>query len=83
LKTFTSNDAAARPVNPMSGTCCTNVPSGLPGARPRRVNWPTRHATVRSSPAVPGARPSLSSAASAFTWSSIDDDVMARAAAAT
>ena len=34
----TSNAAVASPLKPMSGTRWTYVPSGLPGARPRRLN---------------------------------------------
>ena len=34
------------PPRPARGTYCTKVPSGLPGASPRRRNWPTRYSTV-------------------------------------
>ena len=37
-----SNAAVASPLKPMSGTRWTYVPSGLPGARPRRLNCATR-----------------------------------------
>ena len=55
---------------PTSGTSCTHVPSGLPGVRPSAENCPVSQATVFSSPSVPGARPSNSSAASVSTAAS-------------
>ena len=51
-------------VMPTSGTCCTHVPSGLPGVSPRAENCSVRKATVFVSPSEPGARPSNSSEAS-------------------
>src|SRR6478736_8596826 len=49
---------------PTSGTFWIKVPSGLPGWRPSCLKRSTRKATVFSSPAEPGARPSNSSAES-------------------
>src|SRR5689334_2173424 len=67
----------------MRSTFWMYVPSGLPGSRPSFWNCWVRYATAFSSPGVPGARPSIESAArSLMCWSS-DAVSMACAAAAT
>jgi hypothetical protein len=47
---------------PTSGTFWMKVPSVLPGFSPSCWNWFVMYETVSSSPLVPGARPSNSSA---------------------
>src|SRR6185503_17996271 len=67
----------------MRSTFWIYVPSGLPGWRPSFWNCGVRYATAFSSPGVPGARPSMESAArSLMCWSS-DAVSIAWAAAAT
>src|SRR4051812_22958732 len=67
----------------MRSTFWMYEPSGLPGWRPSFWNCWVRYATAFSSPGVPGARPSIESAArSLMCWSS-DAVSIACAAAAT
>src|SRR6476620_838729 len=65
---FLNRSGAGAGVSPTSGTFCTNVPSVLPGFNPAFRNWSSRYLTVKSSPFVPGARPSYSSDDSTRVW---------------
>ena len=65
---------------PTSGTFCTQVPSGFPGASPSVLNCSLKYSMVRVSPSDPGARPSNASDASRSTSA---NRVSARIPAAT
>ena len=65
----TTSGLASVPVMPTSGTFWMNVPSVLPGLSPSFWNSPVRYSTVRSSPGVPGSRPSNASDDSALMCS--------------
>src|SRR3954471_1570183 len=55
----------------MRSTFWMYEPSGFPGLSPSFWNWDVRYATAFSSPGVPGARPSIESAArSLMCWRS-------------
>src|SRR6267142_422540 len=64
----------------MRSTCWIHVPSGLPGLRPRDWNCLVIYATARSSPGVPGPRPSIESAERSLICPRIPSAVMALAA---
>src|SRR5262249_52803981 len=61
---------------PASGTSCMYVPYGFPGFNPIRLNWSVMYLTERSSPFVPGARPSNSSDARTLMFASIPSGVI-------
>src|SRR5437762_1769135 len=67
----------------MRSTFWMYVPSGFPGLRPNFWNCWVRYATAFSSPGVPGARPSMESAARSLMCCRSDAVSIASAAVVT